>query len=48
MPLTLAFDTSAEACSVALLRNGDALAEEREYMARVSGINGSPSRFGDG
>lgn len=34
MPLTLAFDTSAEACSVALLRNGAALAEEREYMAR--------------
>ena len=34
MPLTLAFDTSAEACSVALLRNGAVLAEEREYMAR--------------
>lgn len=34
MPLTLAFDTSAEACSAALLRNGAVLAEEWKRMAR--------------
>lgn len=34
MPLTLAFDTSAEACSAALLRDGAVLAEERKRMAR--------------